>query len=227
MNVRIAAALAALSLVAASAAAETPVRRVTVIGQGAAEAAPDMARAAFGVQVRAASAGDAYAEADRIATAIREAVVSAGVSAADLQTASLRLSPVWTHEHDSGPRLEGYEALHLYAAVVRDLTALGAVLDAAAQAGATVFEGVSFDVANRGPLEDAARRAAIADAKHAATLLAEGAGATIGEALDVTLIGGMGPAPIMMRAAMDEAASVAPGTLSVVAQVQASFALGD
>jgi uncharacterized protein YggE len=106
MSVRIAAALAALSLAAASAAAEAPVRRVTVIGEGAAEAAPDMARAAFGVVVRAATAGDAYAEADRLAAAIRQAVLSAGVAAADLQTTSLRLNPVWTHERDSGPRLE-------------------------------------------------------------------------------------------------------------------------
>jgi uncharacterized protein YggE len=227
MSVRIAAALAALSLAAASAAAEAPVRRVTVIGEGAAEAAPDMARAAFGVVVRAATAGDAYAEADRLAAAIRQAVLSAGVAAADLQTTSLRLNPVWTHERDSGPRLEGYEALRLYAAVVRDLTVLGPVLDAAAQAGATLFEGVHFDVGDRGPLEDAARRAAIADARRAAALLAEGAGATVGEALEVTLIGGAGPAPMLMRAAMDEAAAVSPGTLSVVAQVQASFALAD
>jgi uncharacterized protein YggE len=227
MRTLLLAAACAAGLGAGAALAETPVRSVTVLGRGAAEAPPDMARAAFGVSARAPEAAEAWAEVARRAAAIIDAARAQGIADADIQTVSLTLRPVYAAARDEAPKLEGYEARHALSVAVRDLAKLGPTLDAAAAAGANAFEGVAFDVADRAPLEDQARRAAVADARRTAGLLAEGAGARLGSAREITLLGGGGPSPMMMRAAMDEAMPVAAGTLTVSAEVSASFALED
>lgn len=218
---------AAIAASAATVAADEPQRRITVVGQGSAQAQPDMARAAFGVTARAPDAAQAWAQVAARASAVLAAVRKSGVAEADIQTVSLAMQPVYTMQRDAAPTLDGYEARQGLSVVVRDLAALGPLLDAAAAAGADAFDGVSFDVADRGPLQDAARRAAIADARRTAALLAEGAGAELGRPVDITLMGGGGPQPMMMRAAADEAMPIAAGTLSISAEVSATFALED
>lgn len=225
MTSRWLAAAIAAGFASQAGAADVAPRRVIVTGHGAAEAAPDLARARFGVSERAPDAAAAYAAAARAAAGVVAAVAALGVAPTDVQTVSLELHPVHAGGGDAPLRIEGYEARSILSATVRDLSRLGPMLDAAAAAGASAVEGVSFDVADRAPLEDAARRAAVADARRTAALLAEGAGAALGAPLELSLQSFGRPMAAMMRMAADEAMPVMAGALTVTAEVSAVFAL--
>jgi uncharacterized protein YggE len=71
--------------------------------------------------------------------------------------------------------------------VVRDVSATGAVIDAAADAGGPSFtiSGVSFGVAEPSALQSGARQAAMTNAHAIATELARAAGAGLGEVVTI------------------------------------------
>jgi uncharacterized protein YggE len=220
----LAAALAATPMVGA--AQEAPVRTINVTGRGQAQATPDMAMAGFGVSVRRPTAADAYASVARAMNSVVASALTSGIDAEDMRTAELSLGPIYAGGGDSPLRIEAYEARQRLVVTVRDLDRLGAVLDAAARAGATDFDGVTFDVADKSALQDEARRAAVEDAARIAGLLAESAGATLGGPITISMGHSYTPPPMpgVMRAAM-EAMPVAPGTLVVTADVSITYAI--
>lgn len=69
---------------------------------------------------------------------------------------------------------------------MRNLARLGEVLDQAIAAGATDVFGVSFTVSEASKALDAARAAAIADAKRKADIYAKAAGAQVGRPIDIS-----------------------------------------
>ena len=95
---------------------------------------------------------------------------------------------------------------------VKDVARLGEVLDAIVAAGANEINGITFVRDDSSATEDEARRAAVADARHKAEILAEAADLTLGPVLvlrDTPMM--EGPRPMMMeaRAAADSAWSSA------------------
>lgn len=222
---RVMAAAALLALAAFGQAAAGEERRLSVTGTGSVSAAPDIARATFGVTVQRPAAAEAFAEVAFAMTEVLAAVASAGVAAADVQTVELSLSPVYAGGGDVSLRLEGYAARQRVAVTVRALDRLGPLLDAVARAGATDFDGIGFDVADRRTLDDAARAAAMADAAHAADVLAQVAGVRLGAPVTIMLQGGGRPEAVYRMAAMDAAMPVAAGSISVTASVAVSYAI--
>lgn len=229
MNRAMAGAAAGAAIVALAAfgqaAADEEARRLSVTGTGAVSGAPDLARAVFGVTAQRPAAAEAYAETARAMTDVMAAVAAAGVAEADVQTVELSLAPVYVGGGDAPLRIEGYAARQRVAVTVRALESLGPLLDSAARAGATDFDGVSFDVADRKALSDAALTAAMADAARAAALLAEGAGVRLGAPVSVALHGGGRPEPVYRAAAMDAAMPVAAGSIGVTATVAVTYAI--
>lgn len=221
MRKAFAAAIVALAVFGQARADEA--RRLSVTGIGAVSAAPDIARATFGVTAQRPAAAEAFAEVARAMTDVLAAVAGAGVAAADVQTVELSLAPVYAGGGDAPLRLDGYAARQRVAVTVRALDRLGPLLDAAARAGATDFDGIGFDVADRGALDDAARAAAMADAAHAAEVLAQAAGVRLGAPVSIALQGGMRPEAAYRMAAMDAAMPIAAGAISVTASVAVSY----
>ncbi|PJA59039.1 MAG: hypothetical protein CO163_11620 [Rhodobacterales bacterium CG_4_9_14_3_um_filter_71_31] len=226
MTVAAALALAAAGqAVAQQGAAPQEARVLSVTGTGSVSAAPDMARATFGVTAQRPEASAAFSAVAQAMTDVLAAVAAAGVAAADVQTVALSLSPVYGGGGDAPLRLEGYAARQQVAVTVRALDALGPLLDAAARAGATDFDGVGFDVADRKTLEDAALAAALADAARIAGLMAEGAGVRLGAPLSIALGGGGRPEPQYRMSAMEAAMPLAAGSISVSVSVAARYAI--
>ena len=113
---------------------------------------------------------------------------------------------------------------------MRDLERLGEVLDAGVSSGANTLGGVSFALSEPREAEDAARRAAITDARARAGLYAEAAGVGLGAVQQISEEGFAAPAPRMMasEAAMSDAAvPVAPGELNISARVRVVFAIAE
>ena len=218
-------ALCASLLAPPIAAQEAPPGEIVVTGEGRVAAAPDMARLRLGAQAQAEEPGEALDAASASARALVETLRAAGIEEADIQTAELSLDPRYDERTGSG-EVTGYVATDVVTVQVRDLDGLGAVLDAAVEAGANRLDGLSFSLSDPGPAREEARRRAVADATGAAETLADAAGVALGPVLRMEEIGAGDPfpSPPMLRA--EGAVAVAPGRVETVAGVRMAFALG-
>lgn len=203
-------------------------RTITVTGRGRVSVAPDTAEVRLGVVATRPTVADARQAAAGISTRVLAALRAADVDPADIQTESLAVQPEYEYE-PSGPRLKGQQVAHRYAITVRDLSALGAVIDDALAAGASTLDGVAFRHREPMELERQARIAAMADARSRAELLATEGGVALGAVLSIAEgDGGAPPRPLpMAKLAMAEAAPtpVEAGSVEVEAAVTVVFAI--
>lgn len=215
--------IAALVLGPAPAAAQAAPPTLSVTGRGEVRAVPDMARLQVGVAERADRAAAALAAMGAATAAVLDRLAAAGIAPEDLQTRSLRLGPVYS-ERTPGepPRIAGFEAVTDIDVTVRDLEALGAVLDAVVADGANRLGGIAFDMQDRAAAQDEARRLAVVDAKAKAALYAEAANVALGDLTALREAGGDGgPRPFMEAAAFSDRGGVpvAPGEIEIAAEV--------
>ena len=113
---------------------------------------------------------------------------------------------------------------------VRNLGSLGEVLDAVVKDGANRLGGVRFDVLNPEPLLNAARRAAVADARAKAALFADAAGVSLGDLIRLEEQGtGLRPQPMMEMRMMADSSGipVAGGEVSLQASLTLVYAIAD
>ncbi len=108
-------------------------------------------------------------------------------------------------------------------AVFDELGALGAkleLLDAAITDGANTLNGLTFGLAEERPVEDEARKQAVADAVARAKLLAEAAGEKLGPIVSITEGGTAQPYPgVMFKAADSARVPVAAGEVGISSTV--------
>jgi uncharacterized protein YggE len=212
--------------------ADTPLRQITVTGQGAIEVAPDMATITVGVTTEAKTAVDALEKNSTATTTVLDRLSILGIDPRELQTRNLSLSPRWTNRSssvDGSPEISGFVATNTITVRVRDLPKLGEVLDAVVRDGANTFHGLSFGLQEPRPATDEARKQAVADAIAKATLYAQAAGVALGDVLSISEdraasqpFGGME----MVRMASD-VVPVAEGELMIGASVTMVFAIAD
>ncbi|NNE86496.1 MAG: SIMPL domain-containing protein [Silicimonas sp.] len=205
------------------------VRTVTVTGEGRISAEPDMAILRLGVSREARKASDAMRLASEAATVVLALVKASGVEARDVQTSNVSLSPRWQNERNTAPRIVGYVASNDLSVRVRDLENLGALMDAVVSDGANQMNGLSFAIAEPRPLQDEARKAAVADARAKAELLAASAGVSLGQVITISELGGGQPPVAMARSTMMEASAVpiATGEVDFHARVTIIFGIAE
>lgn len=222
----------ALATISGAQAADQPRRTISVTAEGAVAVKPDMARISIGVVTRAVTAAEALAANSRRMTQLFEALEAAGVERKDMATSSLSLYPIRKQskrDSDEGPRIEGFQASNNLSVTSRDLSKLGALLDALARAGANNMGGIGFDVSDREALTDKARRDAVAKARSRAELYADAAGVKLGEVLRIDETGGNFQARHLGEARMAAAAApavpIAEGEIRITAGVSIVYAL--
>jgi uncharacterized protein YggE len=187
----LAAAMAFSSPAVAQALAKVP-GRISVVGEGKAAAAPDTAIFDAGVVVIAETAQAALEQNTRSITALLAALNTAGIEGRDLATSGFAVQPriVYSQpelgKQPEQPKLEGYEVRNSVTAKVRDLSKLGAIIDAAVQHGANQIGAISFSIENKDVLLDKARQDAIDDAKRKAEKAAQAAGLKLGRVLSLS-----------------------------------------
>lgn len=212
----------------AGAAADEP-GRIVVSGTGSVEAAPDMAVITLGVTTEAEAAGAAMDANSAAMAAVLARLSEAGVAERDLQTEALSLAPRWRHEtgpDGSGPQITGFVASNTLSVRVRDLARLGDILDLAIADGANTLGGLRFGVSQEDEMRDAARAAAVQDARRKAELLADAAGVSLGRLLELREDGGAAPPVPMMRMEMAaDSVPVAPGEVGLTASVSLTYAI--
>ena len=219
-----------LALLAGAVCAEEPARRITVTGTGEVEAVPDMATITLGVTQEATEAQAAMRATSEAVTGVLARLGALGIAPRDLQTRELSLNPVWSERPASGGKrrqITGFVAANTVVVRVRDLAALGGILDAVLAEGANDFDGLRFGLQEPEPLAEEARRRAVADAMARAKLLAGAAGVGLGPVQSIDEHGGGMPKAEMAMRMSAASVPVAAGEVSVSASVTMVFAIGE
>lgn len=182
-----AAALAAALAAGGANAQDTPqppqLRQITVTGEGAASAPPDIATISIGVESVARTAGEALAQNNRETAAVIDAVKAAGVGSADIQTSNFSVNPRYDERtYDSGAvQISGYQVTNQVTVRLTDVAGIGKLLDQVVSVGANRINGISFGFDDPVRVADEARRQAVTDAVRKGELYATAAGVTLGE----------------------------------------------
>jgi len=217
----LAAALAAATLPgsASSAAAETG--GITVQGTASVTSVPDRAELSFGVESQGPTAKAALA-----ANATEMRKVIAAVKAAggtDVKTQSVSFSPRYNETNE----VQAFVATNSVSASIKDLAKAGAVIDAAVNAGANQVYGPSLSTGDQTELYRQALKAAVANARANAQVLAAAANLSLGRVTAIVESGG-GPQPVLYaadKAMTVESTPIEPGTQQTTASISVTFAV--
>ena len=204
-----------------------PSGTIVVSGTGRVAVAPDIAELRLGVAIARPTVDAARAAAAEAMAAILGAVTDAGVARRDVRTTLLSVQPRYDYRDGKAPTLTGYDLADVVEVTVRDLTALGPVVDGALTAGATSLDGLTFRVDDPREAERAARMAAFAEARSRAEVLAVAAGVSIAGVADI-VEGGPPPAwpqakAARMMVAAEASTPVEAGSTEIAVTVTVTF----
>ena len=148
---------------------------ITVNGSGETLVTADTAVVSVGVSVRKKDALEAQSAANEVIASIRAVLTEAGLKEEDISTGYINLYAVYDYSKDV-EEIVAYNANSSLAIKVTDMGRVGEVIDMAFGAGANTLDGVSFSVADDTEARKESLKAAVADAKEKAAILAEAAG---------------------------------------------------
>ncbi len=149
---------------------------VTVSGDARVTAQPDTAIVSISVVTQNRSAIEAQQQNAAQTTAVLNALKRAAGADAEIKTSGYSLTPQRVYKENQPPTITGYEARNSITATIADLTRVGAVIDAATQAGANNIDGISFTLRR----DREARGRALAEATREAIAKAETLARTLG-----------------------------------------------
>jgi uncharacterized protein YggE len=214
-------------------------RTITVEGTAHLRVAPNRADIGIGVAANGKTVADALSKNAPVMQAVVHAIERAGVSPKDIRTSSFEIAPVYPRlpsgEPDSS-RTIGYTATNELSVRLTATDRIGAVIDAAARAGATDTGRISYSLANDDAVLAQVRAEAMRDARRKAEELVAPEHKTVGELVSVGRgISGLdenlpsawsgfnGPAPEI--AEIPSGIQIVPGEITISETVVATFAL--
>lgn len=196
---------------------------ITVTGNGAISANPDIATLSVGVEMFGEDILTVYGDVNTALTNVMAALQELGVATEDMQTAGLDIyvqpsfgEPSMSNETRVSNRLN---------IVIRDLSQIETIIDAAVNNGANSIFGLQFSVSDRSQLQSDARAAALADARNRAEEIASNLGVTLGSAVRVVEFNNGGsPRPFAFDEAQNSGGAVIePGQLAVSMSVEVTY----
>lgn len=128
--------------------------RISVVGDSQTKVAPDTALITFAVVTQNKQALDAQQENARKSEAVKTAVEAAAQNAKpEIKTSDYSLNPEQDYYSGKMPKILGYEVKNTVTVSIKDLTQVGAVIDAATKAGANSVEGIRFVLGETSPAQ--------------------------------------------------------------------------
>lgn len=206
-----------------SAAAQDPAApdtdTVTVTGVGSVESVPDEANFSFGVDSRGRTA---------------QAAIAANAAAMEKVVAALResgareIATQWVSVYavsDENGAVTGYSASNSVSATI-GVQRAGALIDAAAEAGANQISGPGLSSSDADRLYREALADAVADARQRAEVLARAAGRSLGEISSLSEVGSQAfPYAAEAKDAIAASTPIVPGEQETSATVSVTFSL--
>jgi len=155
---------------------------------------------------------------------VRALKASAGPGA-EAKTSGYSLQPIRAYKEGQPPTITGYEARNSVTVVMSDLTKVGAVIDATAQAGANDVTGIAFTLRKDRPARDQALGDATREAVSKAQVLANALGGRVVRIVEVQEEGVVRPRPVyqeqmQMRTTVNAPTPIEVGTLEITSRVQ-------
>jgi uncharacterized protein YggE len=235
---------------------------IWVTGRGEIAATPDLAVLELGVQALGDRVQDARRDAAKAMDRMVAVLKARGVADRDIHTRSFNIYPRYTSREvykcpevpKTAPAppgdirrsettgkcyqyheqvIEGYQMTNLVTVNVRDLNAIGSIIDEITEVGGdlTRVHNIRFTIESTRALYDRARAAAVEDLMAKARQVAALTGVQLGKLVYITESGGdVSKIQPYARATAEAGASPAtpilPGELEVVITVQAVFAIG-
>lgn len=198
--------------------------RLRVEGTGSVKAQPDIAEVILGIVTENQQLKTAQEENAAGMNAVIRVLRESGIPMEDIQTQSYNISP--QYDFIEGKQVfRGYRVDHLLNITVRDLSKVGAIIDAAVQSGANVVNSIRFSVEDLSGYYQQALKAAVDDALVKARTLGIKLNLEVfpvpvhivekGFDLDT-------PEPLLFQAATD-ATPVQPGMIEVSARIETVF----
>ncbi len=240
-SLRHAGSAAAVALVASCAAAATAQRsgdddtgefenlpKLMVRGEAELDKPADRLRLTIGVVTEHAEATAALDENSRRMRDVVRALEKTGLTEGEYETGRFSIRPVYarrprTADAQWRPHIVGYAVTNTLNIKTKKLELAGPLIEAANDAGANSIDSIGFDLADPRAHRAEAIRAAAANARADAAVLAEASGVRLVRILSVTLDeAGWRPPVTLARGAMAEAAAappIQPGDVTVRAGV--------
>ena len=169
---------------------------ILVTGEGRLSVEPDLAVLNIGIEAQSETVSQARTDAAGAMSRVVAAVKAHGLSAAVIRTTSFNIRPEYHYEeiveedgsYVSKRKLVGYVVSNFASIKVRDLDAVGPVIDDVAEAGGDLarINGISFTVEDPKPFMEELRREAFQEARAKAEQLAGLAGVTLGQVLSIS-----------------------------------------
>ncbi len=199
--------------------------RVLISGDSIVQVQPDTAILNVSVVTQARRALEAQQQNANQSDAVVKALKAAAGAGAEVKTSGYSLQPIRVYKEGQPPTITGYEARNSVMVVLSDLTKVGAVIDATAQAGANDLSGITFTLRQDRPARDRALAEATREAINKAQVIASALGGRVVRIVEVQEEGIQRPQPIFQdqmqtRAMMAAQTPIEVGTLDITSRVQ-------
>jgi uncharacterized protein YggE len=187
----------------AEAAAPAKKSNITMAGSGEVAGVPDQLSFKLAVNTRGSDVSSALAQANNTMRRVQRALLDAGVSGRDVQTADLNIRAVYDYSDDAPPVIVGYAVSQTVGVLVRSLKDSGAAITAAVTTGGNTvrLHGLNLLIGDVDSLVRRARDQAVAEAMGKARQYAEATGQRLGDVVTIKEVSASTPRPIPMALA--------------------------
>ena len=204
------------------------VTRVLITGDSIVQAQPDTAILTIAVVTQNRNAIGAQQDNATKTDAVVRALKAAAGAGAEVKTSGYSLQPQRIYKEGQPPTISGYEARNTVTVTMGDLTKVGSVIDAAAQAGSNDVAGIAFTLRQDRPARDRALGEATREAMSKAQVIAQSLGGRVVRIVEVQEEGFQQRPPVplyqtesFMAAKRDAVATpIEVGSLEISSRVQ-------
>lgn len=204
------------------------VTRVMITGDSIIQAQPDTAILTVSVVTQNRSAIEAQQENASKTEAVVRAVKAAAGAGAEVKTSGYNVQPQRVYNPNQTPTITGYEVHNSVTVTTSDLNKVGAIIDAAAQAGSNEIAGVAFTLRQDRQARDRALSEATQEAVGKARMIATALGGRVVRIIEVQEAGFQTIPPVpyfatagpMAGAQAKIATPIEVGSLEITSRVQ-------
>jgi uncharacterized protein YggE len=159
--------------------------RVMIIGDSIVQAQPDTAILTISVVTQNRTAIQAQQDNATKTDAVMRALKAAAGTGAEVKTSGYSVQPQRVYKENQPPTITGYEVRNSVTVTTSDLNKVGAIIDAAAQAGSNEIAGIAFTLRQDRQARDRALSEATQEAVGKARMIATALGGRVVRIVEV------------------------------------------
>ncbi|EQC44299.1 SIMPL domain-containing protein [Bacteriovorax sp. Seq25_V] len=199
---------------------------ISVVGNGAVSAAPDLSKLTFKVITKEADAKKSQEKNTKKMNKVIEDLKSKfSLETQDLKTTHYSLNPRYQYLQNQPPKLIGMEVVNEMTITIDELGKIPDIINFLSAKEVSEIGSIQFQIKDKSALEKEALRHAFKDAKEKAEVLAKQAKLSINnvKAISENVSTYQGPTPLRMEAKMMARPTIESGDITVNANISVTF----